>query len=89
MVRARAAGVVAIGEAAPLIHAALDDLVTVRDARSMDEAVARATSLARPGGVVLLAPACASFDMFKDYADRGRAFKAAVAKMRTEEVRHR
>jgi UDP-N-acetylmuramoylalanine--D-glutamate ligase len=89
VVRARAAGVVAIGEAAPLIHTALDDVVPVRDAASMDEAVQRATALVRPGGVVLLAPACASFDMFKDYADRGRAFKAAVAKMQTEEVRQR
>jgi UDP-N-acetylmuramoylalanine--D-glutamate ligase len=89
VVRARAAGVVAIGEAAPLIHAALDDVVPVRDAASMDDAVQRASALVRPGGVVLLAPACASFDMFKDYADRGRAFKAAVAKMQTEEVRQR
>ncbi len=89
VIQARAAGVIAIGEAAPLIHAALDDVVTVRDAGSMDDAVQRATALARPGGVVLLAPACASFDMFKDYADRGRAFKAAVAKLQTEEVRPR
>jgi UDP-N-acetylmuramoylalanine--D-glutamate ligase len=89
VVRARASGVVAIGEAAPLIHAALDDVVPVRDAGSMDDAVRRAAALVRPGGVVLLAPACASFDMFKDYADRGRAFKAAVAQMQTEEVRHR
>ena len=89
VVRARAAGVVAIGEAAPLIHAALDDVVPVKDAGSMDEAVQRAAAVVRPGGVVLLAPACASFDMFKDYADRGRAFKAAVAKMQTEEVRPR
>jgi UDP-N-acetylmuramoylalanine--D-glutamate ligase len=71
VVRERAAGVVAIGEAAPLIHAALDDVVPVRDATSMDDAVQRASALVRSGGVVLLAPACASFDMFKDYADRG------------------
>ena len=89
VVQTRATGVIAIGEAAPLIHAALDDVVPVRDAGSMDDAVQRAVALARPGGVVLLAPACASFDMFKDYADRGRAFKAAVARMQTEEVRQR
>jgi UDP-N-acetylmuramoylalanine--D-glutamate ligase len=89
IVRERATGVVAIGEAAPLIHAALDDVVPVRDAGSMDDAVQRAAALVRPGGVVLLAPACASFDMFKDYADRGRAFKAAVAKVQTEVVRQR
>jgi UDP-N-acetylmuramoylalanine--D-glutamate ligase len=81
--------VVAIGEAAPLIHAALDDVVPVRDAASMDEAVQRAAAVVRPGGVVLLAPACSSFDMFRDYADRGRAFKSAVARMQTQEVRPR
>jgi UDP-N-acetylmuramoylalanine--D-glutamate ligase len=89
VVGARAVGVVAIGEAAPLIHAALDDVVPVRDAASMDEAVQRAAAVVRPGGVVLLAPACSSFDMFRDYADRGRAFKSAVARMQTQEVRPR
>jgi UDP-N-acetylmuramoylalanine--D-glutamate ligase len=48
----------------------------------MDDAVARAHELARPDGVVLLAPACSSFDMFTDYAARGRAFKEAVARRR-------
>ena len=78
-VRARATGVIAIGEAAPLVRQALADLVPVEDAGSMPEAVAQAAALARPGGVVLLAPACSSFDMFADYADRGRQFKEAVA----------
>ena len=45
----------------------------------MDRAVRRAAALARPGDVVLLAPAAASMDQFRDYADRGRAFAAAVA----------
>ena len=45
----------------------------------MAEAVARAWELARPDGVVLLAPACSSFDMFADYADRGRVFKEESA----------
>jgi UDP-N-acetylmuramoylalanine--D-glutamate ligase len=75
--------IVAIGEAAPLIHAAFDDIAEVRDAASMDEAVRTAAGLAPPGGVVLLAPACASFDMFADYAARGRAFKDAVARLQT------
>ena len=39
------------------------------------------SELAKPSGVVLLAPACASFDMFKDYADRGRTFKEEVARI--------
>ena len=54
------------------------DLVAVHDAESMDEAVSTAVRLVRPPGVVLLAPACSSFDMFADYADRGRRFKDAV-----------
>jgi UDP-N-acetylmuramoylalanine--D-glutamate ligase len=75
----RVEAIVAIGEARPLIHAALGDAAPVYDATSMSEAVRQASELAPPGGVVLLAPACASFDMFKDYAARGNAFKQEVA----------
>jgi len=53
--------------------------VPVRGASSMADAVQQAFALARPGGVVLLAPACASFDMFRDYAERGERFKEEVA----------
>jgi UDP-N-acetylmuramoylalanine--D-glutamate ligase len=80
-VRDRVDAVVAIGEAAPLIHAALGDVAPVRDARSMTEAVRIAFALARPGGVVLLAPACSSFDMFRDYAERGTVFKNEVKRL--------
>lgn len=73
--------VVAIGEARPLVRAALATHLPVVEAASMDDAVARAFALARPDGVVLLAPACSSFDMFADYAARGRAFKEAVARL--------
>jgi UDP-N-acetylmuramoylalanine--D-glutamate ligase len=83
-VPARVAAVVAIGEAAPRIHAALGDLVPVRDAASMAAAVRTAFEAAQPGGVVLLAPGCSSFDMFRDYAERGRAFKDAVAALAQE-----
>lgn len=78
----RGRGVVAIGEARPLVRAALGAVVPLVEAASMDDAVARARELARPGTVVLLAPACSSFDMFPDYAARGRAFKEAVARIR-------
>ncbi|MGE0593731.1 MAG: UDP-N-acetylmuramoyl-L-alanine--D-glutamate ligase [Vicinamibacterales bacterium] len=74
----RGRAVVAIGEAAPLVRDALDGVVPVIDARSMREAVRRGWDAARPDGVVLLAPACSSFDWFRDYADRGRQFKEEV-----------
>ena len=79
---AGAVAVVAIGEAAPLVHEALDDVVSVVDASSMREAVERGYEAAAPAGVVLLAPACASFDWFHDYIDRGDTFKAEVARLK-------
>ena len=79
--RQRARAVVAIGEAAPLVKEALAGAVTVRDAATLEGAVNEAFALAKPGGVVLLAPACASFDMFRDYAERGRRFKEEVRKL--------
>jgi UDP-N-acetylmuramoylalanine--D-glutamate ligase len=51
-------------------------------ASSMGDGVALGYEAARPDGVVLLAPACASFDWFKDYAERGRVFKEEVGKLR-------
>jgi UDP-N-acetylmuramoylalanine--D-glutamate ligase len=77
----RGKAVVAIGEAKGMVRKALEDVIDVRDASSMDEAVAMAFELARPAGVVLLAPACASFDMFRDYAERGERFKDAVRRL--------
>jgi UDP-N-acetylmuramoylalanine--D-glutamate ligase len=74
-------GVVAIGEARRLVQDALAGVVPVVEAGTMREAVARAYELARPDGVVLLAPACSSFDMFVDYADRGRVFKEEVQRL--------
>ena len=72
-------GVVLIGRAAPLIRAALDGCgVPLQDAADMAAAVRLATARARPGDAVLLSPACASFDMFRNYTHRAAVFKAAV-----------
>ena len=79
--RARAKAVVTIGEAAPLVREALAGAVHVEEAPTFPDAIARAFAIAKPSGVVLLAPASASFDMFKDYAERGRAFKEEVARL--------
>ena len=69
--------VILIGEDAPLLEAAIGS-DWCRHADSMESAVAEAFVLARPSGIVLLAPACASFDMFANYQQRGDVFVAAV-----------
>ena len=79
--RARGKAVLAIGEATERIAAALSDVVPVVPCGSMREAVERGLALAVAGDTVLLAPACSSFDMFVDYAARGRAFKDEVKRL--------
>ncbi|MBK7400726.1 MAG: UDP-N-acetylmuramoyl-L-alanine--D-glutamate ligase [Myxococcales bacterium] len=69
---------VTIGEAGPAIAAAAAGAVPTEHASSMDDAVERAARLAQRGDAVLLSPACSSYDMFKDYKDRGDRFVAAV-----------
>ena len=81
---ARGATVVAIGEARPLIRDALGTVVPVLEADDMRSAVRRAFAAAPAGGTVVLAPACASFDMFRDYAERGRVFKQEVLALESE-----
>ncbi len=77
----RHATVVAIGEATPLIRAALAGIVSVHEAADMSAAVRTAFASAAPGRTVVLAPACSSFDMFQDYAERGRVFKQEVSRL--------
>ena len=74
----RLRAVVAIGEAAPDIEAALGRALPVVAAGSMVDAVHAAAELARPGDVVLLSPACASFDWYDSYSERGDDFARAV-----------
>jgi len=78
-VAAYAHGVVLIGRAAPAIRAAIDGCgVPMLDAEDMAAAVRLAAQRARPGDAVLLSPACASFDMYRNYAHRAEVFVAAV-----------
>jgi UDP-N-acetylmuramoylalanine--D-glutamate ligase len=77
-VRHRVKHAILIGEAAPLLKAAWAGATTMSEAKSLREAVEWAAREAAAGDVVLMSPACASFDMFRDYQDRGRQFKSAV-----------
>ncbi|MCB1707672.1 MAG: UDP-N-acetylmuramoyl-L-alanine--D-glutamate ligase, partial [Halioglobus sp.] len=72
---------VVLGEDAPKLQAALQDIAPVTLAGTMEEAVAVAAAGAAAGDVVLLSPACASFDMFSGYAHRGDVFSRAVAQL--------
>jgi UDP-N-acetylmuramoylalanine--D-glutamate ligase len=80
----RLRAVVAIGEAAPAVSAAFEGAVPTTRATSIEEAVREAFGLAGPGGTVLLAPACASWDQFTDYAERGDRFAAAARSLARE-----
>jgi UDP-N-acetylmuramoylalanine--D-glutamate ligase len=82
--RAVKAEVVAIGEAQPMIQKALGGVVPVHLAATLSSAVRQAFTLAPRGATVLLSPACASFDMFHDYAERGEMFKKEVKRLAEE-----
>ncbi|MCK4410553.1 MAG: UDP-N-acetylmuramoyl-L-alanine--D-glutamate ligase, partial [Candidatus Eisenbacteria sp.] len=77
--------VVLIGEAAQKMERTFEGAVPIERAASLGEAVLAAHRAAAPGDVVLLSPACASFDMFDDFEDRGRQFKDLVAALKQRE----
>lgn len=83
----RLAGVVAIGAAAGQVRSVFEGRVPVRDAGSIEEAARIGFETARPRGTVLLAPACASWDMFRDYTERGDRFAAAARALEKEAAR--
>ena len=78
LVRDRVKRLVLIGEAKDQIRRHWGALAPTVDASSMEDAVRQAHAGAEPGDIVLLSPACASWDMFKDFEERGRAFKRHV-----------
>jgi UDP-N-acetylmuramoylalanine--D-glutamate ligase len=78
------AGVVAVGDAAPDIAMLFEAKVSVSKVGSIEEAVREAFELAPQGGTVLLAPACASWDMFRDYVERGERFAQAARRLARE-----
>ena len=74
----RVKAVVLMGEDASLLAKSIPESVTISYAEDMDEAVKLAVSHAHQGDVVLLSPACASFDMFKNYEQRGDVYMSTV-----------
>ena len=79
LVKDKVKAIVCLGTDNKKIHKAFKGSVeTIVDTASAEEAVAASYRIARKGDVVLLSPACASFDLFENYEDRGRKFKAAV-----------
>ncbi|HVF55819.1 MAG TPA: UDP-N-acetylmuramoyl-L-alanine--D-glutamate ligase [Pyrinomonadaceae bacterium] len=85
LLRAKARALVVLGEDADRIEAELGDCAPVVRAGNLQVAVRRAREAARAGDIVLLAPACASFDMFESFEHRGRVFKEAVKEMMNDE----
>ena len=77
----RVAALLTIGEDAPRIAQELGDLAPVSACGDLRTAIARARSMARSGDTVLLSPACASYDQFRNFEDRGEQFKALVREL--------
>jgi UDP-N-acetylmuramoylalanine--D-glutamate ligase len=78
LVQEKVKAIVCMGVDNSKIHEAFDGLVPLADTGNAADAVRAAFQLAAPGDAVLLSPACASFDLFKNYEDRGTQFKLAV-----------
>jgi UDP-N-acetylmuramoylalanine--D-glutamate ligase len=86
LLEARARHVLAIGESGPQIVSELASVVDVTDVGTLDRAVKRSLSLAQPGDLVLLSPACSSYDQFVNYEARGEQFRQLVAAAAKREV---
>src|SRR5207253_2733708 len=78
LIKARVRKMILIGEDAKTIEAEIGNTAPYEHASDMHDAVAKSFAAAEPGDIVLLAPACASFDMFESFEQRGGAFKEEV-----------
>ncbi|MGA2808659.1 MAG: UDP-N-acetylmuramoyl-L-alanine--D-glutamate ligase [Terracidiphilus sp.] len=82
LLRERVRAIYTIGSAAAKIESHLRGVVSIHSCGTLDKAIAAAAAAAHPGEVVLLAPACSSFDQFESYEHRGRVFKEVVHELR-------
>jgi UDP-N-acetylmuramoylalanine--D-glutamate ligase len=82
LVKEKVTRIVAFGECKNKVVQQLSPSATVVEAETLEEAVNGAFVASEKGGVVLFSPGCASFDMFQNYEDRGRQFKAVVQKLK-------
>ncbi|MFH1146803.1 MAG: hypothetical protein V1736_03765 [Pseudomonadota bacterium] len=80
-VRQKVKTLIVIGEARHKIRESLGDLTHTLEAASMPEAVRTAFSESAPGDVILLSPACSSFDMFRNYSERGEIFQRSALEL--------
>lgn len=85
LIQGRVSHLILIGESADKIESAIGAYTITHRASALEDAVYMAYSLAKPGDIVLLSPACASFDMFRDYAERGTIFKGLVKRIARSE----
>lgn len=81
LVKEKVKALVCLGKDNSKLYKAFEGKVAITDTNNMKDAVERAYKVANPGDVVLLSPACASFDLFKNYEDRGEQFKATVKEL--------
>jgi UDP-N-acetylmuramoylalanine--D-glutamate ligase len=79
--RGRVEALLTIGEDAQRVEKELGDLVPTTSCKDLARACDEARRIARPGGVVLLSPACASYDQFKNFEERGERFKEMVRRI--------
>jgi UDP-N-acetylmuramoylalanine--D-glutamate ligase len=82
LLRERVSAVYTIGSAATKIESQLRGVVSLHSCETLEKAVSAAVSAARPGHVILLAPACSSYDQFENYEHRGSVFKELVSEQR-------
>jgi UDP-N-acetylmuramoylalanine--D-glutamate ligase len=78
LIQEKVKALILVGEAAERMRSAFEDVASPQLAEDLEDAVRLCWQLARPGDVMLLSPACSSFDMFRDYEERGRVFKRIV-----------